>query len=131
MSAALLRYADFGRYNSFLCAYCDQDFYLRTVVCVDSIFGWENKIMANESEKLNELMDRSLMNISGLADVNTIIGKPITTASGFQIIPFSKVVFGNLSGGGEYGDEKLAKQRVELPFAGGNGTIVMLNFRQK
>ena len=48
------------------------------------------------------------------------------TASGFQIIPFSKVVIGNVTGGGEYGDDKLAKQCPELPFAGGNGTVVTM-----
>ena len=82
--------------------------------------------MANESEKLNGLMDRSLVNLGALTDVDTIIGKPITTASGFQIIPFSKVVIGNVTGGGEYGDDKLAKQCPELPFAGGNGTVVTM-----
>ena len=42
--------------------------------------------------------------------MNTIIGKPIITASGFQIIPFSKVTLANLSGGGEYGDVKIIKE---------------------
>ena len=82
--------------------------------------------MARESEKLNGLINRSTINLGELADVNTVIGKPIITVSGFQIIPFSKVTFGNLAGGGEYGDEKLVKETLEMPFVGGNGTIVTM-----
>ena len=64
-----------------------------------------------------------------MADVNTIIGKPIITASGYQIIPFSKVTLGNLSGGGEYGDIKVIKVIKEtdtFPFAGGSGAVVSM-----
>lgn len=82
--------------------------------------------MGRESEKLNGLMSCSAIHLGELADVNTVIGKPIVTASGFQIIPFSKVTFGNITGGGEYGDEKLVKETLEMPFAGGNGTVVTM-----
>ena len=61
-----------------------------------------------------------------MADVNTIIGKPILTASGFQLIPFSKVTLGNLSGGGEYGDVKVVKETNAFPFAGGSGAVVSM-----
>ena len=54
------------------------------------------------------------------------MGKPITTASGFQIIPFSKVTLGNLSGGGEYGDVKVIKETDTFPFAGGSGAVVSM-----
>ena len=62
--------------------------------------------MADKNQKINNLIDSSLEKLDSIADVNTIIGKPIVTASGFQIIPFSKVTLANLSGGGEYGDVK-------------------------
>ena len=61
-----------------------------------------------------------------LADVNTVVGKPIITASGFQIIPFSKVTLGNLSGGGEYGDVKVVKETDAFPFAGGSGAVISM-----
>ena len=54
------------------------------------------------------------------------MGKPIVTASGFQVIPFSKVTMGNLSGGGEYGDVKVVKQTDSFPFAGGSGAVVSM-----
>ncbi len=82
--------------------------------------------MAEKNEKINELIDSSLENLDTLADVNTVIGKPIITASGFQVIPFSKVTMGNLSGGGEYGDVKIVKETDALPFAGGSGTVISM-----
>lgn len=82
--------------------------------------------MAEKNEKINGLIDASVETLDGLADVNTVIGKPIITASGFQVIPFSKVTMGNLSGGGEYGDVKVVKETDAFPFAGGSGAVVSM-----
>ena len=82
--------------------------------------------MAEQKEKINGLINASMDNLDALADVNTIIGQPIITASGFQVIPFSKVTMGNLSGGGEYGDIKVVKEIDAMPFAGGSGAVVSL-----
>ncbi len=82
--------------------------------------------MAEKTRKINDLTETSMRNLNGLTDVNTVIGKPIVTASGFQVIPFSKVTVGNLSGGGEYGDVKVVKEIDALPFAGGSGVVVSM-----
>ncbi len=82
--------------------------------------------MAEKNQKINAIIHSSLEKIDSLADVNTIIGKPITTASGYQLIPFSKVTLGNLSGGGEYGDVKVVKETDAFPFAGGSGAVVSM-----
>ena len=82
--------------------------------------------MEEKNQKLNALIDNSLDKLDALADVNTVIGKPIVTASGFQIIPFSKVTLGNISGGGEYGDVKIVKETDAFPFAGGNGAVISM-----
>ena len=82
--------------------------------------------MAEKERKINSLIDASIENLDNLADVNTVIGKPIVTASGFQIIPFSKVTMGNLSGGGEYGDIKVVKEMDAMPFAGGSGAVISM-----
>lgn len=82
--------------------------------------------MAEKNQRLNNLMDASISKLDELADVNTVIGKPITTASGVQVIPFSKVTLGNLSGGGEYGDVKVVKETDSFPFAGGSGAVVSM-----
>ena len=82
--------------------------------------------MSDKNQKINNLIGASLERLDGLTDVNTVIGKPIITASGFQIIPFSKVTLGNLTGGGEYGDVKVIKETDSFPFAGGSGAVVSM-----
>jgi len=82
--------------------------------------------MSEKNRKINHLVDTSVGNLGALADVNTVIGKPILTASGFQVIPFSKVTMGSLAGGGEYGDVKVVKETDSMPFAGGNGSVVSM-----
>ena len=82
--------------------------------------------MSEKNQKINALIHSSLEKLDSLADVNTIIGKPIVTASGFQLIPFSKVTLGNLTGGGEYGDVKVIKETDNFPFAGGSGAVVSM-----
>ena len=82
--------------------------------------------MSDKKQKLNDLIGLSLERLDSLADVNMVIGKPIITASGVQIIPFSKVTLGNLTGGGEYGDVKVVKEVNGLPFAGGSGGVISM-----
>ena len=82
--------------------------------------------MSDRVYKISNLIQSSFEKLDSLGDVNTIIGKPITTASGFQLIPFSKVTLGNVSGGGEYGDVKVIRETDEFPFAGGSGAVVSM-----
>ena len=79
-----------------------------------------------DNKKINDLIGFSMERLDSLTDVNAVVGKPITTASGLQIIPFSKVTFGNLSGGGEYGNVKVLKETENVPFAGGSGAVVSM-----
>lgn len=82
--------------------------------------------MEKRAEKINDLMEVTVANTGALADADMVIGKPITTASGLQIIPFTKITIGNLSGGGEYGDVKVVKEINSVPFAGGSGSVVSM-----
>lgn len=75
-------------------------------------------------KKIDSIMEKTAEKLTGLVDVNTVIGKPVITASGAQVIPFTKVTMGYLSGGGEYGDVKKIENDECLPFAGGAGTVV-------
>ncbi|MCL2518793.1 MAG: sporulation protein YtfJ [Oscillospiraceae bacterium] len=74
--------------------------------------------------KLNDIIRTSLDCIKELVDVNTVIGTPITTASGATIIPVSKITVGFASGGVDYfgktnnGSGTLPPQN----FGGGGGT---------
>lgn len=82
--------------------------------------------MAEKSKKINRLIEASALGANEFADVDMIIGKPFVTASGYQIIPFSKMTVGCLSGGGEYGDVKVIKETDSMPFAGGSGSVVSM-----
>ena len=79
-----------------------------------------------EKHPIESLMGVSMDNIKDMVDVNTVIGKPIATSGGYQLIPVSKVTMGYLSGGGEYGEIKILKEDENYPFAGGSGAVVSL-----
>lgn len=81
-----------------------------------------------EKEKrktLESLIDTSAKALNDLIDVNTVIGKPFLSASGTQIIPFTKVTVAYLTGGGEYGDVKTIKEDGKL-FTGATGNVVTM-----
>ena len=48
--------------------------------------------MSEQAKKINNLIDVTTASFQNLLDVNTVVGAPITTISGFQIIPFSKIL---------------------------------------
>lgn len=75
-------------------------------------------------KKIDSIMEKTAEKLTGLVDVNTVIGSPVVTASGAQVIPFTKVTMGYLSGGGEYGEVKKIENDECLPFAGGAGAVV-------
>ena len=78
----------------------------------------------DRKEKVDNLIEGAAERLATLIDVDTVVGKPIFSASGTQIIPLTKVTMGYLSGGGEYGDTKVLKEGENMPFAGGAGAVV-------
>lgn len=77
--------------------------------------------MANPIESL---MGTSMESIREMVDVNTVVGDPVQTQDGSTVIPVSRVSFGFVAGGGEYGGAQAPLQQGELPFAGGAGAGV-------
>lgn len=77
-------------------------------------------------QKVHGLVDSSMQNLGELVDVDHVIGAPIVTASGFQVIPVSRVTVGYLAGGGDLGETKVVKEGERVPFAGGSGVVVSL-----
>ena len=49
--------------------------------------------------KFNEAFRNAMEGIRSMADANTVIGEPVTTANGTTIIPVSKLSMGYASGG--------------------------------
>ncbi len=83
-----------------------------------------------DSTKLSEIIKTSLENAKNVADVNTVVGREITTANGTVIIPISKVSVGLASGGvdffGKNTDAKDAKNSNQN-FGGGGGTGISVS----
>ena len=48
---------------------------------------------------INEAMNLTMEKLRDMIDVNTVVGKPVTTPDGTTLIPVSKVSFGFASGG--------------------------------
>ncbi len=70
---------------------------------------------------LKEIIDAALSKIGTVADVNTVIGEPITLSGGITVIPYSKVSVGFASGGADYAGKKSPEKKN---FVGGNGAGV-------
>lgn len=77
--------------------------------------------MAAEKRSINEILGISMEKIKEMADVNSIIGDPITTPDGTTIIPISKVSYGFASGGSDLP----SKYDKEL-FGGGSGAGISI-----
>ena len=77
-----------------------------------------------ENNKITKVIESTFKNLSGIIDVNTVVGKPIKTDDGEYVVPVSKVTIGVLMGGGEYGKISIFKKGEDLPYSAGNGAIV-------
>lgn len=77
-----------------------------------------------EHNRINDVIESTIKNLSNLVDVNTVIGSPIQTDNDGLIIPISKVTIGVLAGGGEYGKLSIFNKASDLPYSAGNGAIV-------
>lgn len=76
----------------------------------------------NHSTPIESIMSTTMENLKDMIDVNVVVGDAVETGAGATIIPISRVSFGFVSGGGEYGNTQ-----PKLPFAGGAGTGVSVN----
>lgn len=75
--------------------------------------------------QISEIVESAISNLTKVAEVNTIIGKPIVAFDGTTILPISQITFAFMAGGGEYGNKNLvksfAKNNIDGNFAGGSG----------
>ena len=85
-----------------------------------------------EKHTIESLMTTTMENIRDMVDVNTVVGEAITTQDGATLIPISRVSFGFVAGGGEYGESQARQRSAEgtdsdIPFAGGAGAGVTVS----
>ncbi|MEZ4357253.1 MAG: GerW family sporulation protein [Eubacteriales bacterium] len=78
---------------------------------------------------IEHIIETSMDEIKKMIDVNTIVGEAVVAPDGSTIIPISRVCFGFLSGGGEYGESARSAEEdgSSFPFAGGASATVSLH----
>ena len=79
---------------------------------------------------IENIMQTAMAEIKEMVDVNTIVGDPIISTDGSTIIPVSKVSFGFMAGGGEYGGAKGSDNNggtEAFPFAGGASSGISIS----
>lgn len=78
---------------------------------------------------IEHIIETSMDEIKKMIDVNTIVGEAVVAPDGSTIIPISRVCFGFLSGGGEYGENAKSSEGdgSSFPFAGGASATVSLH----
>lgn len=81
------------------------------------------ELIRMEKHPIQGLMETSMQSMRDMVDVNTVLGDAIIARDGSTVIPVSKVSFGFVAGGGEYGGQGV---KEEYPFAGGAGAGVSL-----
>ncbi len=83
-----------------------------------------------ENSQIGQIVESAISNLSRVAEVNTIIGKPIVMLDGTTIMPISQVSFAFMAGGGEYGnkgaEKRFSRFDPQSNFAGGTGGGAML-----
>lgn len=85
----------------------------------------ENVKAANR-ERLSEVVETALNSVKEIADINTVVGEPITTQGGTTIIPITSMSVGFVTGGVDNFGRQTPEHTQRLNFAGGGGTGVKI-----
>ncbi len=76
---------------------------------------------------IENIMQTAMSEIKEMVDVNTVVGDPVISTDGATIIPISKVSFGFVAGGGEYGEaNEEMNTETKYPFSGGSGSGICI-----
>ena len=80
---------------------------------------------------IENIMKTTMENLKDMIDVSTVVGTPVPVGDGMTVIPVSRVSFGFVAGGGEYGVKSvplpLEVTDDPMPFAGGTGAGVAVS----
>lgn len=79
----------------------------------------------NKYNNVDSVITDAIKRITEVCDVNMIVGDPITLGAA-SVIPISKVTVGFLSGGGEYGEVNIFKNKNGFPHSGASGGIMTI-----
>ena len=67
---------------------------------------------------IENILKSTMTELREMIDVNTIVGSPFVSPNGCTIIPISKVSFGFVTGGAQYGRAR-TEEEERYPFGGG------------
>ncbi|MCD8047630.1 MAG: GerW family sporulation protein [Clostridiales bacterium] len=76
-----------------------------------------------QKHPINDVLNMTMERLKEMVDVNTVVGKPITTQDGVTVIPISKVSLGFASGGSDFAPKNLPADKANC-FGGGSGAGV-------
>ena len=77
---------------------------------------------------IGNLMNRTMDDLKRMVDGDAVIGKEILCPDGTLVIPVSKVSLGMVSGGGEYGIQRLNGDFTGAGAGGAGATITPIGF---
>lgn len=81
-----------------------------------------------QSEAIGNIMDKTISDLRQMVDGETVVGREIIAPDGTVVIPISKISLGMVSGGGEYGLQKLNGDFTGAGAGGAGATITPLGF---
>ena len=81
-----------------------------------------------QSETIGNLIDRKILDLRSVIDGDCVIGREIVAPDGTVVIPVSKVSLGLVTGGGEYGLQKLNGDFTGAGGGGAGATITPIGF---
>lgn len=73
---------------------------------------------------IDELIAKIIERLRAVSDCDAVIGRPVTAPDGTSVIPVSKVTFGFVAGGGEYGVCVRGGESPQSAAASGGGMTV-------
>lgn len=80
------------------------------------------------SEAIGNIMDKTISDLRTLVDGETVVGREIVAPDGTLVIPVSKVSLGMVSGGGEYGVQRLNGDFTGAGGGGAGATVTPIGF---
>lgn len=83
-----------------------------------------------KSNKIASVVEEAMKSLKNIAEVNTVIGQPLTDTNDSTVIPVSKVTIAYIAGGGEYsaGENAVeAYSKDSYPLSAGSGGFIQLS----
>ena len=81
-----------------------------------------------EREAIGHMMEKTLEDLRRMADGETVVGREIIAPDGSVVIPISKITIGMVSGGGEYGIQRLNGDFSGAGAGGAGASVTPLGF---